>query len=60
MHYERLRVGIGDDADADVARKVRDVMLKLRAERRVLDIVYRPLESAGPQDGHAATMGAEV
>ena len=60
VHHERLRIGVGYDADADIARKARNVMLKLRTERRVLDVVNRPLEAAFPKDGHAATMGAEV
>ena len=60
VHHERLRIGVGYDADTDIARKARDVMLELRAKRRVLDVVDGSLEAVRPKDGHAAAVGAEV
>ena len=54
-----LRTGV-TATDADVASKARDVMLELRAERRILDVVNRPLEAVWPKNGHAAAMGAKV
>ena len=60
-HHQRLRVGVRDNADTDIARKTGNVVFELAAERRILDVVNGAVEvSVRLQDGHTAAMGSEV
>ena len=59
-HDERLRLGVGNAADAQVPFHFFDVALEFGTERRVLDVVDRALKPVLAVDGHPAALGAEV
>ena len=60
-HHERLRVGVGDDADANLAREGCDVVFELAAERGILDVVDRTMEhSVRLENRHTATVGSKM
>ena len=59
-HDERLRIGVGYDAEPYATGEIAHVPLELGAERGILDVVYGALEALAPQHAHPATMCAEM
>ena len=59
-HDQRLRLRIGNTADAHGALHLVHVVFKLRAEGRVFNIVNRTLEARLAVYGHAAALGAQM
>ena len=55
-----LRVGVADDADADVADELPQLIGELRAEIGVFDIVDRAVEQAFVVSDHACALCAEM
>ena len=60
LNQQRLRLIVGNTADAQVSFQFLHVLLKLRAERRILNIVNRPLESLLPVHRHAAAPRSQM
>ena len=61
LHHKRLRIGVGNDAKAHMPTEMSEILLELRAERRVLDVVNRPQKlPSGLQHRHAATVRPQV
>lgn len=60
-HYQRLRIGIRNDAQAHVASELCKVVFELTAERSVLDVVNGTMEIAiSLQNSQASAVSAQM
>ena len=60
-HQQRLRIVVRDAADPEIPLQVQHVPLELRAERGVLDVMDRAVETAlAAVDRHARAPGAQM
>jgi len=57
---QRLVLGVADDTEARVPAVLDQVVLELRPERRVRDVVDVAPETVAVADHHAAARGAEM
>ena len=62
VHQQWLRVGVRDDSYALLAEEAWQLLLKLSAEIRALQIVYGTAETSGllAVSSHTATLSSEV
>ena len=60
VHEKGLGIGVGNDAQADMAREPADVVLELGPERGVLDVVDRPLEALRAAQRHATAVRTQM
>ncbi len=57
---KRLVVGIADDADPRMGMHAPDIVVELRAELGVLDVMDDPAQAVVPKDGQAAPLRPQV
>ena len=60
IDHHGLSLGVGDDSNADISSHLGEVLRKLRAEVRVLDVVDVLMGLSTIEGSHTCTLGAQM